>query len=424
MELLIILLLILLNGLFAMSEVALISARKSNLRTRAMQGNKAAKRALQLAEDPDKFLSTIQIGITLIGILTGIYSGAALAGRFGELLAATGLPLHTATSIAQVTIIVVVTYFSIILGELIPKRIGLNAAERIAMLVAGPMRLLSIIASPFVWLLSRSVKGLARLLHIRKAEAKITEAEIKSIIREGIAGGEVQEVEQRIVGRVFALGDRTVGSIMTHRSDMVWIEASMTPDEIRALVNHEPHSLYPIASGNLDRLSGVVHLKELFAHLGDEKFSLDNILKPAKFFHEQTEVYHALEQLRNEQVGYGMVCDEFGVTQGIVTLRNILEALVGAMPEEREEPDIVVREDGSSLIDGQCSFYDFLAHYGLEDVYPKNEYNTVSGLILDELEHIPQTGERLHWDAFTFEIVDMDGARIDKILVSKNQEPS
>ncbi len=422
MEILVILLLILLNGLFAMSEVALISARKSSLNTEAKQGSKRAQSALRLAEDPDKFLSTVQIGITLIGILTGIYSGDALADRFGEVLASTGLPLATATTLAQAVIVVIVTYVTIVFGELVPKRIGMNAAEGVAKAVARPMHLLSVVASPFVWLLSRSIEGVTRLMGLKEAESKVTEAEIKSIIQEGAEDGEVQEVEQQIVGRVFSLGDRKVESIMTHRSETVWIDLSMTADSIRKLVEESPHNRYPVASGSLDRVEGVVYLKDLFAHIGDADFSVAKIMQPAKYFHEETEVYNALEQLRNEHLGYGIVCDEFGVTQGIVTLRDVLEALIGTMPEEREEPDIVPRSDGSALVDGQCPFYDFLCYFGVEDVFPHSEYNTISGLILDELEHIPQTGEQLVWNTFHFEIVDMDGARIDKILVSRTGE--
>ena len=417
MEIFIIILLILLNGVFAMSEIALISARKSSLKTQAGRGSKSAKMALRLAEEPDRFLSTVQIGITLIGILTGIYSGASLADRFGEILSRLGIPIHTATVIAQAVIVIVVTYLTIVFGELVPKRIGMTAAERVAQTVARPMHALSVIASPFVWLLSRSIEIVARIFRIKEAESKVTEEEIKSIIQEGTEDGEVQEVEQRIVGRVFSLGDRKVDSIMTHRNDMVWIDAAMSPDEIRALVNRSPFNRYPVARGNLDHLAGVVYLKDLFAHLGDPDFDMAKILQPAKFFHEQTEVYNALEQLRNEHLGYGIVCDEFGVTQGIVTLRDILEALVGTMLDDREEPDIVEREDGSCLIDGQCPFYDFLVHFHIEDLFPHTTYNTISGLILDELEHIPETGEKLFWNGFGFEIVDMDGARIDKVLV-------
>ena len=416
MEIFIILLLILLNGLFAMSEIALISARKSNLTAQAKQGNKRARQALKLAEDPNKFLSTVQIGITLIGILTGIYSGAAIADDLREVFVRWGVPY--AAPVAQTLIVIVVTYLTIVFGELIPKRIGMTATEPVAKLVAGPMKVLSVVASPFVWLLSKSIEGISRLFGLRDTDSPVTEAEIKSIVQEGAEDGAVQAVEQKIVGRVFSLGDRSVESIMTHRSDIAWLDVNMSVDEIRDLVRREPHGRYPVGEGSLDRLVGVVYLKDLFSHIGDPGFSLRQILSPVKLFHEGAEVYMALEQLRTEQLGYGIVCDEFGVTQGIVTLKDIFEALVGELLEDREEPDIVVREDGSVLVDGQCSFYDFLAHFGLEDVYSSAEYNTISGLILDELEHIPHSGEYLQWECFRLEVVDMDGARIDKVLAT------
>ena len=420
MEILVILLLILLNGLFAMSEIALISARRSNLEMQARQGSAGARQALKLAKDPDRFLSTVQIGITLIGILTGIYSGDTLAAKFGGELARLGIPLRTATVTAQITIVIAVTYLTIIFGELVPKRIGMNAAERAAKIVARPMR--ALVASPFVWLLSKSTSGITRLLGLHKAESKVTEAEIRSIIQEGAEDGEVQAVEQEIMGRVFSLGDRTVESIMTHRSELVWIDAAADAAQIREAVARAPHNRYPVGEGSLDKLLGVVYLKDLFLHLDDKGFDLRTLVVPAKFFHEGFEVYNALEQLRTEQLGYGIICDEFGVTRGIITLRDIFEALVGELPDPREEPDIVRREDGSCLVDGQCPFYDFLDWFGLENDLPCNTYNTVSGLILDQLAHIPATGEKLEWNGFTFEIVDMDGARIDKILVSQKQQ--
>ena len=421
MEIFIILLLILLNGLFAMSEIALISARKSNLTAQAKQGNKRARQALKLAEDPNKFLSTVQIGITLIGILTGIYSGAAIADDLREVFVRWGVPY--AAPVAQTLIVIVVTYLTIVFGELIPKRIGMTAAEPVAKLVAGPMKVLSVVASPFVWLLSKSIEGISRLFGLRDTDSPVTEAEIKSIVQEGAEDGAVQAVEQKIVGRVFSLGDRSVESIMTHRSELVWLDAAMNAAEVREVVARAPHNRYPVGEGSLDKLLGVVCLKDLFLHLGDEGFDLRRLVAPAKFFHEGFEVYNALEQLRTEQLGYGIICDEFGVTRGIITLRDIFEALVGELPDPREEPDIVRREDGSCLVDGQCPFYDFLDWFGLENALPCNAYNTVSGLILDQLAHIPATGEKLEWNGFTFEIVDMDGARIDKILVSQKQQP-
>lgn len=424
MEILIIVILILLNGLFAMSEMALVSARKSNLELQARQGSRGARKALKLAKDPDRFLSTIQIGITLIGILTGIYSGDTLAVKCGSQLAELGIPIRTATIIAQVAIVIIVTYLTIIFGELVPKRIGMNAAERTAKIVARPMGLLAAIASPFVWLLAKSTAAMTRLLGIHESESKVTEAEIRSIIQEGAEDGEVQEVEQQIVGRVFSLGDRTVESIMTHRSEIAWIDVAMSPERIHEIVAQAPHNRYPVGDGSLDRILGVVYLKDLFLHLNDPAFDIRTILTPGKFFHEEFEVYNALEQLRSEQLGYGIICDEFGVTRGIITLKDIFEALVGELPDPREEPDIVRRDDGSALVDGQCPFYDFLAAFGVEDDFPANAYNTVSGLILDLLGHIPATGEKIEWREFAFEIVDMDGARIDKILVSRHEPPT
>lgn len=208
----------------------------------------------------------------------------------------------------------------------------MNAAERAAKIVARPMRLLSVAASPFVWLLSRSTAGVARLLGLQRAESKVTEAEIRSIIQEGAEDGEVQAVEQQIMGRVFSLGDRTVESIMTHRSELAWIDAAASAAQIRETVARAPHNRYPVGEGSLDKLLGVVCLKDLFLHLGDEEFDLRRLVAPAKFFHEGFEVYNALEQLRTEQLGYGIICDEFGVTRGIITLRDIFEALVGELP--------------------------------------------------------------------------------------------
>ena len=366
----------------------------------------------------------VQIGITLIGILTGIYSGDALAAKFGRELALLGIPLRTATIAAQVTIVVIVTYLTLIFGELVPKRIGMNTAEKIACAVARPMRALSVAASPFVWLLSRSTAAITRLLGLKESDNKVTEEEIRSIIQESVDDGEVRVVEQQIVGRVFSLGDRAVDSVMTPRSEIVWIDIAMTTDQIRERVNRNPHSLYPVADGELDKLVGVVYLKDLFQHLAEPDFNLCKTLRPVKFFHESCEVYNAMDQLRSEQLGYGIVCDEFGVTRGIVTLKDIFEALVGEIPEDLDEPDIVRREDGSCLVDGQCSFYDFLAYFNMEEVIPHTAYKTISGLILDELDHIPQTGEKLHWNRFTLEIVDMDGARIDKILVTPDTIPA
>ena len=419
MEIVIIVGLILLNGVLSMSEIAMVSARKSRLEADVKKGSKAAKTALKLANAPDTFLSTIQIGITLIGILTGLYSGEVLAQSFGKVIALIK-PLEAhAVAIAQTLIVIIVTYLTLIIGELVPKRIGMSASERVAKLVARPMNLLSKIALPFVWILSKSTVATLKLLGVNTQENnKVTEDEIKAIIQEGTDGGEIQEVEQDIVERVFNLGDRNVGSIMTHRSEMVWLNVNYTKEQIEETVKNNLFNTYPVADKNLDSIVGVVHLKDLFGRLDEEDFKLSKVLRAPQYIPENLSVYNALELMRTTGGRYGIVTDEFGSIEGIVTLKDIVRALIGSMPEVCDEQEIVAREDGSFLIDGQIPFYDFLAHFDMEDLYNEFNYNTLSGLILEELEHIPQTGEKLSWRNFDFEIVDMDAARIDKVLVS------
>jgi len=419
MEIVIILGLILLNGVFAMSEIALVSARKARLEIDAKKGSKSAKTALNLANEPDRFLSTVQIGITLIGILTGLYSGEAFAGDLAEVIVEIPVLQPYALLIAKTTIVILVTYLTLIFGELVPKRIGMGFAESVSKTIAKPMYYLSIIASPFVWILSRSTALVVKLLGLRASdENKVTEEEIKAIVKEGLDGGEVQEVEQDIVERVFNLGDRNVGSIMTHRSDLVWLDISDTPAQIREKVQENLYNIYPVVSGKLDELEGVVYLKDLFLYLDKPEFSLKKVTRPAEYLPENQSVYNALAQFKGARVKYGIVTDEFGGIQGIVTMKDILEGLIGTVPEDGEESEIVERADGSWLVDGQLSFYDFLEYFDMEDLYSEHDYNTLSGLILEILEHVPRTGEKLTWMTFDLEIVDMDGARIDKVLIS------
>ncbi len=426
MEIFIIAGLILLNGLLSMSEMALVSARKSRLDTEAKKGNKSAKTALALAEEPDQFLSTVQIGITLIGILTGLYSGESLSRHLAALMDRIPELQPYSKTIAQAVIVILVTYFTLIFGELVPKRIGLGRAEKVSMAIARPMHILSLIASPFVWLLSKSTELSVNMLGVNADEDnKVTEEEIKAIVKEGYDGGEVQEVEQDIVERVFNLGDRKVGSIMTHRSDMVWLDLNDSLENIKQLVEANLYNVYPVSSGRLDNLLGVVYLKDLFGKLETPGFSLQHVIRPAQYVPENQTVYNALEQIKQTRVHSAIVTDEFGSVQGIVTLKDIMVGLIGQVPEPDDEQEIVERADGSYLVDGQYSFYDFLEYFDKEDLYTEYDYNTLSGLILEILEHVPKTGETLDWLNFTFEIVDMDGARIDKVLVRvRPEEPA
>lgn len=418
MEIVIIICLIALNGLFSMSEIAVISARRSRLEAEAKSGSKPAEAALKLMDNPDHFLSTVQIGITLISILTGLFSGEAFAGDLGGLFVAWGMSSAYAYGVAKILIVVVVTFVTIVFGELVPKRIGMTASERISKLIARPMYALSLIVQPFVWLLSKTSSLLFSLLKLKDRDSKVTEEEIKNLIRESTDGGEITEVEQDIVERVFSLGDRNVSSIMTHQSDIEWIDINDSKEAMREQIEKDPHYIYPVCDENIDDIIGVVYLRDLFCKLDKDNFALEDVMVSPFFLHEGMSVYSALESMKEKRTEYALITDEFGDIQGMITQKDILEGLVGSMPEHDEEQDIVEREDGSYLIDGQCSFYDFLAHFDMEELYRPNEFNTISGLIIKELDHIPRVGEWIDWNRFRIEVVDMDGARIDKVLVS------
>lgn len=422
MEAIIIILLILLNGLFAMSEVAVISARKSSLKYDALKGNKMAKAALSLADNMDQFLSTVQVGITLVGILTGLYSGDVLAVKLAPLLNGLGLSSAYAYSVAQILIVILVTYLTILFGELIPKRIGMNGAEKIAKIIAKPMGWLAKLTYPFVWLLSKSTSFMYSLLDLPDRQTTITEEEIKSIIEEGKEGGEIQPVEQDIVERVFTLGDREMRSIMIPRRKIVCLDLQMTKEEIKQLIKLNSFSKYPVVEGSLDNLVGVVFLHDLFIAMDEEDFVLQDLVRKPYFFYENMEVYSALEKMKQEHLSLAFVTDDLGSISGLLTLKDIMEGLVGELPDLNDAPEIVRRKDGSYLVDGQCSFYLFLDHFRLGALYSEYEYNTLSGLILDQLERIPQEGDQLQWLNFTLEIVDMDGVRIDKVLVMPTPE--
>ena len=423
-EIFIILLLILLNGVFAMSEIAIISARKSSLQADANKGSKAARTALKLAQDPDRFLSAVQVGITLIGILTGIFSGNKIAAEFSALLQKAGMAASGASALAQTIIVILVMFLTLIFGELVPKRIAMSASERVSKIVAGPMKFISMIAAPFVWLLAKTTSLVTRILGIRYQETKVTEEEIKSIIQEGTDEGEVSPVEQDLVERVFALGDLKVSTIMTHRADIVWLDLEMSEQEIRETIESNIFEEYPVVEDDLDHVVGVLSLKEYVLNMGREGgIDLRKMMKEPEYFHENMNVYTVLEQMKQKKISRALVCDEFGSCSGIITLKDIMEALVGNINDDHEDPDIVARADNDGwLVDGMCPMYDFLRHFDIEDSMEDFDYTTVAGLILDELDHMPVPGEKVSWRDFQFEVVDMDGARIDKVIVKKGSQ--
>lgn len=424
MEILIILFLILLNGIFSMSEIALISARKNRLETAAKKGNKNAKAALDLANSPNEFLSTVQIGITLIGILTGIYSGDKITTDVQNFVATFEALNSYANSIAVGIVVVVLTFFSLVLGELLPKRIGLNYPEAIAKAVALPMKIVSTVTMPFIWLLTTSTDFLLKMLQIKPtADGKVTEEEIKAIIKEGTEVGEVQEIEQDIVERVFHIGDRKVNSLMTHRSDIVYLSLEDTKEEIKAKVINELHSVYPVCEDNLDNVIGLVLLKDLFVSFESGTFDLKSITRDAVYLIEQTSAYKALENFKTSKMHYAFVVDEHAIFQGVITLNDILEALVGdASDFDEDEYKLVANEDGTWLVDGQYSLHDFLTFFDLDELINDYEVTTVSGFFITELGNIPNQGDKIIWNKLDLEALAMDGAKIDKVLIKQYKE--
>lgn len=402
-----------------MSEIALISARKNRLETAAKKGNKSAKIALDLANSPNKFLSTVQIGITLIGILTGIFSGDKITTDVETFVKGFHSLIPYAHSVAVGIVVVTLTFFSLVLGELLPKRIGLNYPEGIAKSIAMPMKIVSIVTAPFIWLLMISTDFLLKVLQIKpSADGKVTEEEIKAIIKEGTEVGEVQEIEQDIVERVFHIGDRKINSLMTHRKAVMMLPLQADNNKVKELMLKELHSIYPIYNQDHDDIVGVANLKNIFTTIDNDSFNLAKIMTDAPFMMEQTTAYKALEQFKKTGIHYALVCDEHAVFQGIITLNDILEALVGnASDFYKDDFKLIENEDGSWMVDGHYSLHDFLTYFELDDLINDYEVTTVSGLIMTELTHIPKEGEKFVWQKFVLEVIDMDGVKIDKVMV-------
>ncbi|HEY1025207.1 MAG TPA: hemolysin family protein [Sphingobacteriaceae bacterium] len=422
MEILIILFLILLNGVFSMSEIALVSSRKFKLESEAKKGNPNARRALELSNKPNKFLSTVQIGITLIGILTGIFSGEKLTDDLRAAISRVGLLAPYADSLAVTGIVIIITYFSLVFGELIPKRIGLSFPEKIASAVAGPMQVISRIAKPFIWLLSKTNDFVLGVFGIKeKTDGIVTEEEIRSIIKQSSESGEIQEIEQDIVRRVFDLGDRKAGELMTHRSGMVWFDITDGYNQVKTTIEKEPHSVYPVVEKNLDHIVGIVSISDLF--ISDEKaaaFSLYDYIRKPLYVHENSPAYRVLEQFRSSRVHTAFVVDEYGAMQGIITINDIFDSLVGDVLEyDREESPITQRDENSWLVEGQIPYYELIEYFSLVDTEEPEGFNTLAGLILHLMHHIPEAGEKIQWNGFELEIVDMDDRRIDKVMIRR-----
>lgn len=424
MEIFILLGLILINGLFVMTEIALVSARKARLENMASKGDRFAQRALDLSNKPEVFLSTAQIGITLISILTGVYSGERFSIYLVPLFKQIDFLSDYAEGISLTIVVIIVTFLSILFGELIPKRFALLRAEKISKLMAGPVLVFAKITHPFVWLLNRISNFFFFIFNIKKSkDDAVTEEEIKTMISEGTEAGTIEEEEREIIERVFHLGDRNITSLMTHRSDIIWFDLEDNEDKIKEKIISEPHSVYPICDGEIDNIKGVVSIKDLY--ITDDRIKFKEVMKPAMFVPENNSPYQVLEKFKQTQHHTCFIVDEYGTMQGLITLNDILEAIVGDIPQQDlTDYEVTEREDGSFLVDAQIPFYDFLSRFDKAAWMNEgeHEFDTLAGFILHELERIPHAGDKFDWKGFHFEIIDMDGHRIDKVLVTISTE--
>lgn len=417
MEFLIIAVLIASNGILAMSEIALVSLRKSSLAVDAQNGDRRARNAIVLSENPNKFFSTVQIGITFIGIFTGIYSRDTLAKGLGEFLKECGTPESTAILYARGAIVFAATYLTLVFGELVPKRIGFIASERVAKLVSGPMIAVSKTMSPFVFALEKSTEVVMKLTGIDSNRRHVTESEIKSMIEEGTEHGEVQRIERDIVERVFSLGDRYIEAIMTPRKDIVKMGPDSKRNEVLDTVRKNPHSVYPVCEGNLDDIRGVVYMEDMCSTICNDDFSVQRIMRPVNYFRDDTKIYKALEEMRRLRSKSAVVCNEFGVTLGMITLNDLLDAVLGNMPEKGEDNAISKIGNETYIFSGQYPFHDFLIFFNLDD--KGEDCHTIGGLLLGKFQRIPSKGDYIDWKDFRLEVENMDGVRIDKVRVSR-----
>lgn len=423
---LILLALILVNGLFAMAELAVFSSRPTRLRQMADTGSSGARAALRLLDDPTRFLSTVQIGITLIGVLAGVYSGAQFAAPLAAWLTAFGIlaPIaHYADTIAYAIVVVGVTYLSLVIGELAPKRWALTNPEAMAARAARPMELLAILSAPLVWLLRGSTELVVRALGLRKATARgVTEEEIRAMIAEATRAGVFHTEEHRMIEGVLRLPDRTVRSIMVPRGEVVWLDVGDSREIVWSAVQASGHSRYPVCRGELDGLLGIVHTGDLADWLRSPATGdLGSKLRAPLIVHESTRILRLLDLFRESRLNFAVVVDEHGSIEGIVTPGNILTAIAGELPEAASEdvPEAVARDDRSWLMDGRMPIDDVERLLAGGSMRSGDDYTTLAGFVLAQLGHLPATGESFRWQGLRFEVVDMDGRRIDKLLVQR-----
>lgn len=425
LEGLLIFLLILANGLFAMAEISVISSRKTRLEQLASQGNQRAQAALELFNSPNRFLSTVQVGITLIGILTGAFGGATLSKSLAPYLELIpGMQEGMSQAIAFGIVVVIITYLSLILGELVPKRLGLNNPEQVASNMAQPMQFLAAIASPVVHLLSLSTESVIKLLGVNNtsAEPLVTEEEIKVLVRQGAEAGMFEEAEQDMVERIFYLGDQQITAIMTPRLDITWLDLNDPFEVNRKKLMHSRHTRFPICQDTLDNILGILNTTDVLAKcLANEPIDFTALLQQAHFVPETTGSLKVLELFKQSGTHIAFAVDEYGVIQGVVTLNDVMEVIIGDIPlaHQQTESPMIQREDGSWLIDGMVSIdrVKSLFEFNYLPGEAQGNFQTLGGFVITQLGRIPASAEYFEWHGFRFEVVDMDGNRVDKVLI-------
>ncbi|MCC6571724.1 MAG: HlyC/CorC family transporter [Chitinophagales bacterium] len=426
MEILIILVLTLVNGFFALSEIALVSVKKSSMEHLAAQGNSRAKMVLQLLENPENFLSSVQVGITLIGIVSGAYGGAALTDDLDQLLSAYSLNPEYVHVFSLITVIGGITYFSIVIGELVPKSIAMNNAERIALIAVPIMKYFTLITYPFVRILSGSTQLILRLMGIKQNDADhVSEEELRFMLKNAGKQGVLETEESQVHQNLFYFTDQTAKSLLTHRSEMEWINSEDSLDEIFDLLKESVHSKFVVGEGSLDKVLGVITIKDFLSHYKRPDFRLADIISAPIFIIQNTPAFKILNLFKTKKQYIAIVVDEFGMTKGIITLHDLMEAIVGELPDEDEveETYIIQRSENSYLIDGKTLIYELNQYFQREIIQDNIAlYTTISGFILAQLKDLPKPGDQLTHDNYLFEIMDMDGVRIDKILMTRQED--
>lgn len=425
-ELIVLLIFTLINAFFAMSEIAIVQSSKPLLRQMAKAGNKNAEIALEMAENTGRALSTVQVGITLVGILAGAYGGATIAENIAPFFAEIPVLGQWASQISIFLVVVLITYLSVVVGELVPKQYALAHPERMVLIAAYPMSIAAKIGAPIVWLLNLSADILLAIIGVKKSDRAMTEAEVHAVLSEGAESGAIEPSEYQMMRRIIALGDREVKTIMTPRVEVTTIDITDDLDTIRRKINESGHSRFPIVENSLDNLLGLVVAKEVLEHaLCEDEFDLRSLIKEALHLSDNAPCEKALELFKNHPINFAIVFDEYGTVEGIVTASDLLEAIVGSVASNYEDNqhNIVQREDGSWLVDGTTVTDEIVLTIGIEGLDDEDMYTTLAGFILHEMGVVPNVGDSFEALGYKFEVIDLDGRRIDKVLISQVVEP-